>query len=47
MPVKPSVIPEKFGLISIRLASGPVETAPCIAVAATSSEIAAVELQPE
>jgi hypothetical protein len=37
----------KLGLISMKLARGPVETAPLIAVAVVKNTMAAVELQPE
>lgn len=37
----------KLGLISIKLASGPVDTAPLTAVATVENAMAAVELQPE
>jgi hypothetical protein len=37
----------KLGLISIKLASGPVDTAPLAAVAIVDITMAAAELQPE
>lgn len=47
IPLTPSTIPAKDGDKSTILASGPVVTAPCTAVANVRNTIAAVELQPE
>lgn len=43
----PSMTLAKLGLISMKLASGPVDTAPLTAVATVENTMAAVALQPE